>query len=97
MVNMSFISSTKREAAGPPKVISEVGVDRLLYSLDYPYEAFERAFSIPIVHVGITLIKILAVGCPWFDGIKPDADISEADLLSIGRTKAIELLGLKLD
>ncbi|KAM0749620.1 amidohydrolase 2 [Meredithblackwellia eburnea MCA 4105] len=58
-------------------VISEVGVDRMMFCLDYPYEAFE-------------------LGCPWFDGIKPDSDLTQEDLNSIGRNKAIDVFKLKL-
>lgn len=42
-VRLSSPWPSSRSLADPPAtVISEVGVDRLLYSLDYPYEAFER-------------------------------------------------------
>ncbi|KAJ7136708.1 hypothetical protein C8R44DRAFT_868833 [Mycena epipterygia] len=58
-------------------VVSELGVNRVMFSVDYPYETFERA-------------------CGWFDTIEPDAQLSEADLKSIAREKAMEVLKLRL-
>lgn len=59
-------------------VISEIGVDRLMFSVDYPYETFELA-------------------CNWFDGLTAEeVGITEEELLSVARNKAIEVCGLKL-
>ncbi|KAJ7279966.1 hypothetical protein C8J57DRAFT_1220497 [Mycena rebaudengoi] len=36
------------------------------------------------------------LACEWFDGLKPDAQLSETDLQSIARDKAVEVLKLRL-
>ncbi|KAJ7181320.1 hypothetical protein C8R43DRAFT_269349 [Mycena crocata] len=36
------------------------------------------------------------IACEWFDGIKPDSQLSDADLKSISRDRAIEVFKLRL-
>ena len=54
--------------------MQEVGVERIMFSVDYPFETTEDA-------------------CNWFD----DAELMEADRLSIGRINAIKLFNLHLN
>jgi 2,3-dihydroxybenzoate decarboxylase len=53
--------------------MNEVGVERVLFSVDYPFEPMKD-------------------GCEWFD----NADLSDGDRKTIGRTNAIKLFGLPL-
>ncbi|KAK4046309.1 hypothetical protein OIV83_006183 [Microbotryomycetes sp. JL201] len=58
-------------------VISEIGADRMMFSIDYPYETFELA-------------------CGWFDKVRAeDIGITEEQLESISRGKAIEVCKIK--
>lgn len=54
--------------------MTELGVDRIMFSVDYPFESMQA-------------------GAEWFD----KAQLSENDRQAIGRTNAIELLGLELE
>jgi predicted TIM-barrel fold metal-dependent hydrolase len=84
--NVHITTSGHFNTGSLKRAIWEIGVDRIMYAIDYPCNTF--------ILPALILVEDFEPGAIWFDGLT-DAEIPEKDRVAIARGNAIKLFKLE--